>query len=143
MYIDKIVPFFINPGDDQRITQLMEHCEVNVAYFIEDELTMEKRVRPMREGTFLYYSLKDIEELLVSLVGTSMKKFSFEEKNARTFVYKIKGIRKRESHGVTPFAFYHPYRISAISIRRLLLSKRSHPLIRMCTKIEDVFRYMP
>lgn len=80
LYIDKIVPFFINPGDDQRITQLMEHCDVNVAYFIEDELTFDKRVRPMREGTFLYYSLADIEELLVSLIGLSMKKFSFEEK---------------------------------------------------------------
>ncbi len=80
LYIDKIVPFFINPGDDQRITQLMEHCDVNVAYFIEDEQTFDKRVRPMREGTFLYYSLADIEELLVSLIGLSMKKFSFEEK---------------------------------------------------------------
>lgn len=80
LYIDKIVPFFINPGDDQRITQLMEHCDVNVAYFIEEELTFDKRVRPMREGTFLYYSLADIEELLVSLIGLSMKKFSFEEK---------------------------------------------------------------
>ncbi|MFJ7732734.1 HD-GYP domain-containing protein [Lysinibacillus sp. NPDC097231] len=80
LYIDKIVPFFMNPGDDQRITQLMEHCDVNVAYFIGDELSADKRVRPMREGTFLYYSLVDIEELLVSLVGMSMKRFSFEEK---------------------------------------------------------------
>jgi len=80
LYIDKIVPFFINPGDDQRITQLMGHCDVNVAYFIEDEQTVEKRVRPMREGAFLYYSLADIEELLVSLIGMSVKKFSFEEK---------------------------------------------------------------
>lgn len=80
LYIDKIVPFFINPGDEQRITQLMEHCEANVAYFIEEELSVSKRVRPMREGTFLYYSLEDLEELLVSLVGMSMKKFSFEEK---------------------------------------------------------------
>ena len=80
LYIDKIVPFFINPCDDQRITQLMEHCDVNIAYFISDELTEEKRIRPMREGTFLYYTLADIEELLVSLVGMSMKKFSFEEK---------------------------------------------------------------
>ena len=80
LYIDKIVPFFINPGDDQRITQLMGHCDVNVAYFIEDEQSIEKRVRPMREGTFLYYSLADIEEILVSLIGMSMKKFSFEEK---------------------------------------------------------------
>ncbi|MGG2073089.1 HD domain-containing phosphohydrolase [Lysinibacillus irui] len=80
LYIDKIVPFFINPGDDQRITQLMGHCDVNVAYFIEDERTVDKRVRPMREGTFLYYSLDDIEEILVSLIGMSMKKFSFEEK---------------------------------------------------------------
>ncbi|KOY80935.1 HD domain-containing protein [Lysinibacillus macroides] len=80
LYIDKIVPFFINPEDEQRITQLMNHCQVNVAYFIEDELTVEKRVRPMREGTFLYYSLADIEEILVSLIGMSMKKFSFEEK---------------------------------------------------------------
>ncbi|EON71771.1 metal-dependent phosphohydrolase [Lysinibacillus sphaericus OT4b.31] len=90
LYIDKIVPFFINPGDDQRITQLMEHCEVNVAYFIDDELTMEKRVRPMREGTFLYYSLNDIEELLVSLVGMSMKKFSFEEKMQERIFTKLK-----------------------------------------------------
>lgn len=90
MYIDKIVPFFINPGDNQRITQLMEHCEVNVAYFIEDELTMEKRVRPMREGTFLYYSLNDIEELLVSLVGMSMKRFSFEEKMQERLFTKLK-----------------------------------------------------
>ncbi|KPN97001.1 HD-GYP domain-containing protein [Lysinibacillus sp. ZYM-1] len=80
LYIDKIVPFFINPGDDQRITQLMGHCDVNVAYFIEDEQSIEKRVRPMREGTFLYYSLADIEEILVSLIGMSMKRFSFEEK---------------------------------------------------------------
>lgn len=80
LYIDKIVPFFINPCDDQRITQLMEHCDTNVAYFIADELTQDKRVRPMREGTFLYYTLADIEALLVSLVGMSMKKFSFEEK---------------------------------------------------------------
>ncbi|WP_427108240.1 HD-GYP domain-containing protein [Lysinibacillus xylanilyticus] len=80
LYIDKIVPFFINPDDDQRITQLMEHCNVNVAYFIEDELTVDKRVRPMREGAFLYYSLVDIEELLISLVGMNMKRFSFEEK---------------------------------------------------------------
>ena len=80
LYIDKIVPFFINPGDDQRITQLMGHCDVNVAYFIEDERTVDKRVRPMREGTFLYYSLDEIEEILVSLIGMSMKKFSFEEK---------------------------------------------------------------
>ncbi|KOS62024.1 HD domain-containing phosphohydrolase [Lysinibacillus sp. FJAT-14222] len=80
LYIDKIVPFFINPDDDQRITQLMEHCDVNVAYFIEDELPVGKRVRPMREGTFLFYSLVDIEELLISLVGMSMKRFSFEEK---------------------------------------------------------------
>ena len=80
LYIDKIVPFFINPGDNQRITQLMGHCDVNVAYFIEDEQSIEKRVRPMREGTFLYYSLADIEEILVSLIGMSMKRFSFEEK---------------------------------------------------------------
>ncbi|MFJ7735349.1 HD-GYP domain-containing protein [Lysinibacillus sp. NPDC097287] len=80
LYIDKIVPFFINPGDDERITQLMEQCNVNIAYFITEELTGEKRIRPMREGTFLYYTLADIEELLVSLVGMSMKKFSFEEK---------------------------------------------------------------
>ncbi|KOS69746.1 metal-dependent phosphohydrolase [Lysinibacillus contaminans] len=80
LYIDKIVPFFITPCDDQRITELMEHCNVNVAYFIADELAVDKRVRPMREGTFLYYTLTDIEELLVSLVGMSMKKFSFEEK---------------------------------------------------------------
>lgn len=72
LYIDKIVPFFINPGDDQRITQLMEHCGVNVAYFIEEELTIDRRVRPMREGTFLYYSLSDIEELLVNLVGREL-----------------------------------------------------------------------
>lgn len=58
----------------------MGHCDVNVAYFIADELTEEKRIRPVREGTFLYYTLADIEELLVSLVGMSMKKFSFEEK---------------------------------------------------------------
>ncbi|MGG2082324.1 HD-GYP domain-containing protein [Lysinibacillus pakistanensis] len=90
LYIDKIVPFFINPGDDQRITQLMEHCDVNVAYFIEDELTVEKRVRPMREGTFLYYSLSDIEELLVSLVGMSMKRFSFEEKMQERLFFKLK-----------------------------------------------------
>lgn len=90
LYIDKIVPFFINPGDDQRITQLMEHCDVNVAYFIEDELTVEKRVRPMREGTFLYYSLTDIEELLVSLVGMSMKRFSFEEKMQERLFFKLK-----------------------------------------------------
>lgn len=80
LYIDKIVPFFINPCDGQRITQLMEHCNVNIAYFISEELTGDKRIRPMREGTFLYYTLADIEELLVSLVGMSMKKFSFEEK---------------------------------------------------------------
>ena len=80
LYIDKIVPFFINPYDHARITQLMGHCDVNVAYFIADELTEEKRIRPVREGTFLYYTLADIEELLVSLVGMSMKKFSFEEK---------------------------------------------------------------
>ncbi|AVK86982.1 metal-dependent phosphohydrolase [Lysinibacillus sp. B2A1] len=90
LYIDKIVPFFINPGDDQRITQLMEHCDVNVAYFIEDELTVEKRVRPMREGTFLYYSLVDIEELLVSLVGMSMKRFSFEEKMQERLFFTLK-----------------------------------------------------
>ena len=90
LYIDKIVPFFINPGDDQRITQLMEHCDVNVAYFIEDELTVEKRVRPMREGTFLYYTLVDIEELLVSLVGMSMKRFSFEEKMQERLFFTLK-----------------------------------------------------
>lgn len=90
LYIDKIVPFFINPGDDQRITQLMEHCDVNVAYFIEEELTVEKRVRPMREGTFLYYSLVDIEELLVSLVGMSMKRFSFEEKMQERLFFTLK-----------------------------------------------------
>ncbi|MGE7112009.1 HD-GYP domain-containing protein [Lysinibacillus sp. NPDC047702] len=90
LYIDKIVPFFINPGDDQRITQLMEHCDVNVAYFIEDELTVEKRVRPMREGTFLHYSLVDIEELLVSLVGMSMKRFSFEEKMQERLFFTLK-----------------------------------------------------
>lgn len=90
LYIDKIVPFFINPGDDQRITQLMEHCGVNVAYFIEEELTIEKRVRPMREGTFLYYSLSDIEELLVNLVGMSMKKFLFEEKMQERLFISLK-----------------------------------------------------
>ena len=42
LYIDKIVPFFINPSDHARISQLMGHCEVNIAYFIEDELTEEK-----------------------------------------------------------------------------------------------------
>jgi len=90
LYIDKIVPFFINPGDDQRITQLMEHCGVNVAYFIEEELTIDKRVRPMREGTFLYYSLSDIEELLVNLVGMSMKKFLFEEKMQERLFISLK-----------------------------------------------------
>jgi len=80
LYIDKIVPFFINPDDERRITQLMEHCNVNIAYFIGDELTVDKRVRPMGEGTFLFYSLVDIEELLISLVGMEMKRFSFEEK---------------------------------------------------------------
>ncbi len=90
LYIDKIVPFFINPGDDQRITQLMEHCGVNVAYFIDEELTIDKRVRPMREGTFLYYSLSDIEELLVNLVGMSMKKFLFEEKMQERLFISLK-----------------------------------------------------
>lgn len=90
LYIDKIVPFFINPGDDQRITQLMEHCGVNVAYFIEEELTIDRRVRPMREGTFLYYSLSDIEELLVNLVGMSMKKFLFEEKMQERLFISLK-----------------------------------------------------
>lgn len=90
LYIDKIVPFFINPGDDQRITQLMEHCGVNVAYFIEEELTIDRRVRPMREGTFLYYSLSDIEELLVNLVGLSMKKFLFEEKMQERLFISLK-----------------------------------------------------
>ncbi|MFJ5765916.1 HD-GYP domain-containing protein [Lysinibacillus sp. NPDC093210] len=90
LYIDKIVPFFINPGDDQRITQLMEHCGVNVAYFIGEELTIDKRVRPMREGTFLYYSLSDIEELLVNLVGMSMKKFLFEEKMQERLFISLK-----------------------------------------------------
>ncbi|UED78942.1 HD domain-containing protein [Lysinibacillus sp. CD3-6] len=90
LYIDKIVPFFINPGDDQRITQLMEHCGVNVAYFIEEELTIDKRVRPMREGTFLYYSLSDIEELLVNLVGMNMKKFLFEEKMQERLFISLK-----------------------------------------------------
>ena len=73
----------------------MEHCEVNVAYFIEDEQTFDKRVRPMREGTFLYYSLADIEELLVSLIGMSMKKFSFEEKCKSAYFQHIKH-KKRE-----------------------------------------------
>ncbi len=90
LYIDKIVPFFINPGDDQRITQLMEHCGVNVAYFIDEELTIDKRVRPIREGTFLYYSLSDIEELLVNLVGMSMKKFLFEEKMQERLFISLK-----------------------------------------------------
>lgn len=90
LYIDKIVPFFINPGDDHRITQLMEHCGVNVAYFIEEELTIERRVRPMREGTFLYYSLSDIEELLVNLVGMSIKKFLFEEKMQERLFISLK-----------------------------------------------------
>lgn len=90
LYIDKIVPFFINPRDNERITQLMEHCDVNVAYFIDDELTGDKRIRPMREGTFLYYTLADIEELLVSLVGMSMKKFSFEEKMQERLFAEIK-----------------------------------------------------
>ncbi|MFJ7405263.1 MULTISPECIES: HD-GYP domain-containing protein [unclassified Lysinibacillus] len=90
LYIDKIVPFFINPGDDQRITQLMEHCGVNVAYFIGEELTIDKRVRPMREGTFLYYSLSDIEELLVNLVGMNMKKFLFEEKMQERLFISLK-----------------------------------------------------
>ena len=57
LYIDKIVPFFINPDDDQSITHLMEHCNVNVAYFIGEELTVDKRVRTMREGTFLFIRL--------------------------------------------------------------------------------------
>ena len=35
---------------------------------------------PVREGTFLYYTLAEMEDLLVSLVGLNMKKFSFEEK---------------------------------------------------------------
>ena len=90
LYIDKIVPFFINPDDDQRISQLMEHCNVNVAYFIEDKLTIDKRVRPMREGTFLYYTLVDIEEILISLVGMSMKRFSFEEKMQERLFSSIK-----------------------------------------------------
>lgn len=80
LYIDKIVPIFINPDDDLRITQLMEHCNVNVAYVIEEELIVDKRVCPLGEGTLLYYSLADIEELLNSLVGMNMKRFSFEEK---------------------------------------------------------------
>jgi len=87
LYIDKIVPCFINPGNEHHITQLMKHCGVNIAYFIVEDLTTEKRVRPMREGTFLYYSLSDIEELLVNLVGQNMKKFLFEEKmQERLFV---------------------------------------------------------
>lgn len=80
LYLDKIVPFFIKPCDHEHITQQMAQSDVNVAYFISDELTEDKRIRPMREGTFLYYTLADMEELLVSLVGMSMKKFSFEEK---------------------------------------------------------------
>ena len=105
LYIDKIVPFFINPGDDQRITQLMEHCDVNVAYFIEEELTFDKRVRPMREGTFLYYSLADIEELLVSLIGLSMKKFSFEEKCKSAYFQHLKHKKEGVACWLPLFAF--------------------------------------
>jgi len=58
LYIDKIVPFFINPDDDQRISQLMEHCNVNVAYFIEDKLTIDKRVRNARRNIPLLYACR-------------------------------------------------------------------------------------
>ena len=68
----------------------MEHCDVNVAYFIEDELTFDKRVRPMREGTFLYYSLADIEELLVSLIGLSMKSFHSRKKCKSVYFQHLK-----------------------------------------------------